>query len=228
MPSRDEALEQIDMVFRYRDSVVVHSESSSGEKQSTVPQSEWGVIATMCISCCERLVGSSSVYFEQMRAAQAPNRPGGFGPLLSVLRALRHDIDAGYLDTLTESVRAEYSGDMLSYADTLLAEKRDGPVTAAAVLAGGVLEEHVRNLCAKQGISTERPNNRGDSERLKVSAMTAELKRAGIYGNVDDGNVLTWYRIRSHAAHAEYDKYTADDVRLMIAGLRSFIVKYPA
>jgi hypothetical protein len=40
--------------------------------------------------------------------------------------------------------------------------------------------------------------------------------------------VTAWAGIRNDAAHADYGKYTAERVRLMIQGIRHFMSSYPA
>ena len=58
--------------------------------------------------------------------------------------------------------------------------------------------------------------------------MNADLAKKGAYGKNDQKQVTAWAAIRNNAAHKEYDKYTAELVKLMIAWTRDFISKNPA
>ncbi len=40
--------------------------------------------------------------------------------------------------------------------------------------------------------------------------------------------VTAWLDIRNNAAHAKYDEYSAEEVRIFLLGLRNFVMKYPA
>jgi uncharacterized protein YodC (DUF2158 family) len=60
----------------------------------------------------------------------------------------------------------------------------------------------------------------GDQVRLKSGGgpnMTVEQKQ-----------VTAWAGIRNDAAHGNYKGYTDEQVKLMIAGIREFISRFPA
>src|SRR5262249_19597128 len=103
-------------------------------------------------------------------------------------------------------------------ASHLLSEKYKD---AAAVIAGGVLEQHLRALCAKHG-ATPVPRN--------LNALNDALYRQppGAYGSQFMKQVTAWADIRNDAAHAHYDKVDAKQVELMIAGIRHFLLVQPA
>jgi hypothetical protein len=103
-------------------------------------------------------------------------------------------------------------------AEHLLAEDYLGSKDAAAVLAGGTLEEHLRQLCIKNKIPIEK----------SVETMNTKLRTADVYGLNEQKQVTAWYGLRNSAAHAKYDEYDKKDVALFLQGLRYFISKYPA
>lgn len=71
--------------------------------------------------------------------------------LVGVLKALREDYVAGYLKSFEELVHADIFSDFLDMADYLLTEGFKDP---AAVIIGGVIEEHLRKLCEHTAIPT--------------------------------------------------------------------------
>src|SRR5262249_22415010 len=129
-----------------------------------------------------------------------------------ILQALRADYENHRLQAFHEFLHAEMFGDFLELARHLLEEGYKDP---AAVIAGGVLEQHLRKLCAKYGVSL--------SERPKLDSMNSELVKKGVYTKTEQKQVTAWAGLRHHAAHAEWDKYKAEQVDLMIQGVRHFI-----
>lgn len=144
--------------------------------------------------------------------------------LRGVLTALRQDVEADRLLTFEEDVHGELFSDFLAQAEHLNGE---GYPRAAAVLAGGVIEEHLRQLCKKNGITTADAKG----AHLKASAMNNELKKAGVYGEAVRTELESWLKRRNDAAHGDPDfeaKHDEIDVRRMAEGIRSFTLKYSA
>ena len=140
--------------------------------------------------------------------------------LAGILLALRSDYLAGYLDDIQELVHASVFADFLEMADHLLNEGYKDP---AAVLAGGVLEEHLRKLCEKNGIDTESAGS-----PKKADMLTSQLTEAGAYEKLDQKSVTAWLDLRNKAAHANYDEYAKEQVASMTQGIRDFLTRHPA
>jgi hypothetical protein len=142
-----------------------------------------------------------------------------------VLRVLRSDIAAGRTASYDELVHADIFIDLLAQAGYLLSESYR---RAAAVLAGGTLEEHLRKMAAKAGISVVDPKN----QPRPASALNADLySAAGAYLKSEQAQVDAWQKVRNDAAHGKVNfeqQYTDPDVRRMCDGIRDFIAKYPA
>jgi len=138
--------------------------------------------------------------------------------LAGILRSLRTDYAAGRMRTLQERVRADLFSDFIEMAEYFLDD--EGLKDPAAFLAGGVLEEHLRQLCAKHGVTLP--------AKPKLDTMNAELKKQGVYGKNEQMQVTAWASIRNSAAHAQYGDYTAEQVWLMAQGIRYFISTHPA
>ncbi len=58
--------------------------------------------------------------------------------------------------------------------------------------------------------------------------MNADLARAGAYGTLEQEDVTAQTVIRNAAAHGEYGKYDAEQVRQMVASVRNFILRHTA
>lgn len=143
---------------------------------------------------------------------------------ISILNALKEDVEAGYLTTLRELIHADVFCDFLEMAEHLLS---DGYKDPAAMLVGGVLEQHLRQLCTKHHIDTEVDTGSGPRPK-KADAMNADLAKQVVYGKLDQKNVTAWLDLRNKAAHAKYDEYSDDHVSLMLQGVRAFVAGHPA
>jgi len=145
--------------------------------------------------------------------------------LVGVLRALRQDVDADRLRSFEELVHADMFADLLAQASYLNDAKFS---RAAVVLAGGVLEEHLRKLCAKHNVATVG----SDGKPRKASALNADLySQRNVYSNAERAEIEGWQNRRNSAAHGEADfeaKHDQADIRRMVEGVRGVIVKYPA
>ena len=168
-----------------------------------------------------RLAPPGSSYIES--AADALEHPGDArwaSTLEGILKALRSDYEAGYLQSVHELLHASVFADFLEMADHLLNEGYKDP---AAVLAGGVLEEHLRKLCEKNGIDTESAGS-----PKKADMLNSQLTKAGAYEKLDQKNVTAWLDLRNKAAHAKYEEYAKEQVALMTQGVRDLLTRHPA
>jgi hypothetical protein len=153
--------------------------------------------------------------------------------LAGVVTALYKDYLHDRLDTFAEIVRGEIYADFISLATHLLEEDRKGnaSVNAAAVLTGGVLEEHLRNLCAKATppIPLDYKDCKGNPHRKTLEKLNTDLKAAGVYPTGDFKLIVGWTDIRNQAAHKTgLNQADHKKVELMLIGVRDFIVRYPA
>ncbi len=69
-----------------------------------------------------------------------------------LLKAIKSEIDGGWIFTIKDLVSAEIFSDFLGMAEYLLAENYQD---AAAVMIGSVLEESLRQICLKNSIDIE-------------------------------------------------------------------------
>lgn len=137
-----------------------------------------------------------------------------------ILLALRADYEGGYLRTLEELVRADLFADFLEMAVELNGKGYRGP---AAVVAGSVLEGHLRNIAAGHSVDIET-----DGKPFSASRVNDELARAGAYTKLEAKEVSAWQGLRNSAAHGDYDDFDQEQVTRLIDGIRSFLVKHPA
>jgi hypothetical protein len=203
------------------DEVLAMWESMEGDEAfGTLP--EMNELVCVMASAAQRLAPQVPSYREMTQRALQPDRESTKIDLLAgVLRALRSDYSAGRLQTVRELIHGDLFADFLEMAEHLLSEAYKD---AAAVIGGSALEAHLQQLAGKHGIPTERDGGK----RKKASRLNDELKAVAAYGAADHKSVTAWLDVRNDAAHGEYDEYGAEQVKLLIAGVRDFMVRKPA
>jgi hypothetical protein len=149
------------------------------------------------------------------------NSPAGITGLMGALAALRADVEAGYMRTLEELVHADVFGDFLEMAEELVGK---GYKDAAAVIAGSVLEAHLRQLADNAGIATTSTSG----SPLKASRLNDELKAVPVYSALEHKSITAWLALRNDAAHGNYSNYDQKQVEALIRDVRDFMVRHPA
>jgi len=204
MPITQEIIQQIDRALKLYDK---HRARSKYDDLSDLCGGIHTEVKTIVVATIDRLSPAGSAY---RTATTLRDRIGS-------LRALRRDYEDGYLNTVQALIRAELFADFIEMAGHLLEQGYKDP---AAVLVGGVIEEHLRALCSTRSISVSvsgRPK--------KAGAINGELYAAGAYNKLDQKNVTAWLDLRNKAAHAQYDEYTSKQVGTMLSGVREFVAR---
>jgi hypothetical protein len=94
---------------------------------------------------------------------------------------------------------------------------------AAAVVAGSTLEAHLKQLCARHGISVD-----SGGKPKKADLLNSELVAGSAYSKLDQKNITAWLGLRNDAAHGNYSAYDKEQASLLIDSVRHFITKFPA
>ncbi|MGM9478846.1 hypothetical protein ACS5PU_20650 [Pedobacter sp. GSP4] len=136
-----------------------------------------------------------------------------------ILKAIKGQIDGGWLFTVKSLVSAEIFTDFLEMAEYLLEEGYKDP---SAVMIGSVMEEHLRQLCDRHKISVTVEKG-GKQVPKKADTLNAELCAQDAYNKLDQKSITSWMDLRNKAAHGKYDDYTKEQVNLMYQGVVNFI-----
>ena len=135
------------------------------------------------------------------------------------MSAAKDEVLGGWSKTATGIVSAEIFSDFLEMAEHLL---DSGYKDAAAVMVGGMLEEHLRQLCRKHSIPVSSP---ASTKPKAAGNLNAELAGEKAYSKIDEKMVTSWLGLRNSAAHGKYDEYTGDQVQLMLDGVGNFTAR---
>ena len=122
--------------------------------KSSHGSAEWHCLITRQLAAIQRISGNHLTYAARAQeiVQESANFRGRCEALSGVTKALRDDLDADYMQSITELIHGDVFSDFLVMARHLLDE---GYKDAAAVIAGSALEAHLRALCEKNGIPTE-------------------------------------------------------------------------
>jgi uncharacterized protein (DUF2164 family) len=145
--------------------------------------------------------------------------------LAAIVDELKDAYEKGYLTTINELINSELFSDFLEMGNYYLNE---GHKDAAAVILGGVLEEHVRKLCQKNGIALTYQNDKGETKPKKTSSLNQDLVKKAVYNEGQKKQIDAWLSIRNSAAHGKYSEYTKEQVQNMLDGMRNFFLLFVA
>jgi hypothetical protein len=131
--------------------------------------------------------------------------------LQAVLLAAKDDYEGGYLSSLKLLVQSDIFDSELEQAQELFDA---GYLTAAAVVAGVVLETGLREMCSERSIAIG-----------KLDRMNAELAKAGAYNKLRQKQITALADIRNSAAHGHPESFQKEDVARMIQEVQSILAE---
>lgn len=164
-----------------------------------------------------KVCGDESQHFRQFEKSEYGSYSTNYQDLQNlkaVFLAAREDFEGGYLSSVRTLVQAEVFDSELEQAEELL---KGGYVTAAAVIAGVVLETALRELCDRSSIAYG-----------KLDKMNADLAKAGIYNKLVQKRITALADIRNSAAHGKPEEFTEQDVSAMLQDVGRFLTDYLA
>ena len=191
---------------------------------SEIPSQQVALIVTKSKAAVERITGVNSEYYKDIENSLKVryfNYAGYLPYIIGTVSALKSDLNNGYLKSISEIIQSEVFSDYLEMAEHLL---REGYKDPSAVLIGSTLEVHLRELCTANDISLETSNNKEKLIAKKADVMNADLAKLNVYSGAYQKQIIAWLGIRNSAAHGKYSEYSAEEVNLMLQGIRHFIL----
>lgn len=177
----------------------------------------------------ERFAPRKSIYHKMCARildmhAPASNSRETAERLRAVLIALKDDLTERTMQSTEEMIHGDLLSDFLEMAMRLVI---DGFKDPSAVLAGSVLAEQLRRLCAKYDVVIHCLHD-GKLIPKNLDQMNHDLYEADVYTKADMQNVEAWNTLRLSALHGRHNEYTAEEVRVVITGIRDFMARNPA
>lgn len=188
----------------------------TGDSEITIPSDlilNWRVKARSLI---ERACGEQSshlaMYLEAEKMHSFDTYMNQLKRMKAVFLAAKEDFEGGYINSLRNLVQAEVFSNELEQAEELLGR---GYATAAAVIAGVVLETALRDLCSINGI-----------EHGSINKMNDDLAKTGAYNANQKKQITSLSAIRNSAAHGKPEEFTKDQVKGMIDDVQRLLVAH--
>ncbi len=174
---------------------------------------------TEALNLIRRACGEDSDHYRELRRIAEHKDSAGnayfTAHCLGVVEAAERDFRAGRLFDLRSLVAAELLGDFLDQSEALLGAGYHVP---AASLGGAVLEDTLRKLAARHGISVP--------DRTTIEGLNVKLAKAAVYDKLVQKHITALADIRNNADHGHFDRFAPEDVADMIRWLRRFAADY--
>ncbi len=213
-------LTQIKKDFKKLQAEAVHDDLSDLDK------TEIFSISTRIKAAIIDIAGKDSEYFRQIINIEKKNYPSRVVVFsMGVIDALLFNVKNEYLTEFSELIHANLFSNFLEMSEHLLDE---GYKDAAAVITGSTLENHLKKLAQKYGVTLDYTDAKGKKRKRSSDQLNIDLSKSKIYSLNDQKQVIAWLGIRNSSAHGKYSEYTSNQVDLMIKGVRIFISSFKA
>jgi hypothetical protein len=174
---------------------------------------QWGI---NCLHLLRRVFGEDSDHYSRFNE-KFPDFPNGrnyytIKQVLGILKAAKDDFESGYLFETRTLIQAEVFDDLLEQAEHL---HSNGYLQPAAVIAGAALEDGLRKLCQRRGISLP--------AKTTIDPMNVALAKDGAYNSLVQKRITMLADLRNKAAHGKFSEFSEDDVNNMLSQVRSFM-----
>lgn len=174
-----------------------------------------------------RLYGENSQHFKTYASAIATtnfynlhsNWNAHLSQVVGVAKAIEHDLAAGLLEDFKSILQADIFADFLEMGEYLLQE---GYKDAAAVIIGSVLEDGLRKLSERHGLTVTNESGRP----LTIDPLNSQLAKQEVYSKLIQKQITSWAHIRNKAAHGEFDEYNREQVQMMLLFVQNFSSEY--
>ncbi len=186
------------------------SEYSNQEFVDTAAFREWRV---GCVAFLREALGADSPYAKEFEFNCDSPFLSAVARGQAVLRAAREYIEFGPVARVEELVAAEIFSDLIGMAVRLL---REGRITAAATVAGALLEDVMRRSARHRQIAIR---ENVDS----LTELSAKLAAGGAYPAAMQKKIDEWAALRARAETRILDVEERAAVDRMIRGVRDFV-----
>jgi hypothetical protein len=137
-----------------------------------------------------------------------------FQKMLGLLRSAHQEWDAGLLRRVEYIFVASTFDDFLDHAADY---HHGGKKMESSVLVSAVLEDTVKKIARKHGLSTS---------GISLDPLIDELVKIQVITPVKAKRVKSWAGVRNHALHAEWEKFDLKDVGEAVQGTRELIEEF--
>lgn len=220
MKNQDELITQLTRIIDDGERVLA-TETGDGLQKSLVSEQKFHDFRISALSFLGRVFGQESTYYQSFKSevtqptASRTRRGNG------MLAAARTELQGDWLETTSGAISRDVLTDMLRLARM---QQEENHSEAAVIIAGAVLEKHLRNLCLAKGIKIHNDlENRAVPKR--GLQLTGEAYKKKLYERQDNKEVIGWLELYETAATGKPNTVTGVQAKNMVTGVLSFIAK---
>jgi len=217
MSLKDDVLNRLDSLINKADSVLKTHKPNPPNVIGfpTLDSESFTEWRTQSLTYLINLLGDEHTYVKSFRDGIKEGYTGTVKSGKGILKAVRDDIEGGYLTRIETLVSADIFNDFLEMAEYLLKQGYKDP---SASLIGAVLEDGLRRICSLHNIKL--------SSKEDISSLNKKLSDSNIYNRLTQKKLQVWNDVRNNADHGNFEEYNIDDVNDMLKGVREFLEQY--
>ncbi len=149
MKNKDELIAQTEAIIILGEKVLA-TETSENQSKSLVNEQKFHDFRITALSFFSRVFGETSTYYESLRTEVIHHTASRTRRGIGILTAAKRELQGDWLTTTSGAVSRDNLLDMLRIARIQFDQDN---YSAAAIIAGAILEKHLRNLCLARGIA---------------------------------------------------------------------------
>ena len=171
-----------------------------------------------CFNIIRMIIGTNNYYYKSLPETTKSNDSlviiNYVNRGLGLLESLKEELDKGLITDFENIISANLFNSIGEQAEVLL---EAGYKDASAVYCRVILETSLKKICDKNEIHYD--------SKATINPLAQLLRNEDIINLIEWRQILSWADIGNAAAHGEFNKYDADDVKRMIEGINNFIKK---
>lgn len=220
MKNQDELLAQLAAIVSAGEKLLADAPVDDKQK-ALVAETKFHEFRIAALSYLSRVFGENSTLHQSFKSEVTQATASRTRRGLGVLGAAAKELHGDWLETTHGAINRDLLADMLRLAKGHLDERRP---RAAAILAGAILEKHLRNLCLAKGIKIYNEVG-GKAVDKKGLQLTGEAYKKKFYDRNDNKGVVAWLTCCEQAADPKGREPSLDQVKSMLSGIASFLNK---
>lgn len=223
MKNREDLIAQAEAILQIGEKVL-STETRQGQTNPLVNEQQFHDFRISALSYLSRVFGEGSTSYQSFKTevthATGSRTKRGIG----ILTAAKRELQGDWLETTSGTISSDTLMDMIQLARMQLDQNNIG---AAAIIAGTILEKHLRNICLARGVAV---NNeiQGKVIPKKGLQLTGEAYKKKVYGRKENKEIISWLELSNTAATGIHDALKAAEVKKMLGGIVSLLrsIKY--
>lgn len=220
MKNQDELIAQLAAILMTGEKVLA-TETTGNQQKSLVSEEKFHEFRISALSYLSRVFGPENTYLQSFRSEVTHPTASRTRRGIGILTAAEKELQGDWLETTSGAISRDVLTDLLRQARAQLEEKN---LRAATIIAGAVLEKHLRDICLANGIKIHN-EIQNKAVTKKGLQLTGEAYKRKIYDRQENKEVIIWLELYNKAAEAKGDDIQADQVKTMIGGVLSLLTK---